>query len=152
MRKFNDIEDIINYAIEREEDSIKMYVSLSEKVRNPQIKKVLQEFIVEELQHKQKLQFELLNIGKTSPISTEITIIVPDETEIDQDSLIDIDYSDALLVAIKKEEIAFKLYAEMAAKIKNYELKNAFYQLAEEEVKHKIHFEKEYEKITQPPK
>ncbi len=151
MPKFNDIEDIISYAIEREEDALKMYIDLAGKIRNPQIKKVLHDFAAEELQHKQKLQFELLNIGKTSPISTEITIITPDEADIDQDSLIDIDYSDALIVAIKKEEIAFQLYSELASKVKNYELKSVFYQLAEEEVRHKILFEKEYEKITQPP-
>jgi rubrerythrin len=151
MPKFNDIEDIIAYAIGREEDALKMYIDLAGKIRNPQIKKVLHDFAAEELQHKQKLQFELLNIGKTSPISTEITIITPDEADIDQDSLIDIDYSDALIVAIKKEEIAFQLYSELASKVKNYELKSVFYQLAEEEVRHKILFEKEYEKITQPP-
>ena len=152
MPKFNDIEDIISFAIQREEDSVKMYITLAEKIRNPQIKKVFQEFAVEELQHKQKLQFELLNIGRTSDISTEITIITPDEAEIDQDSLIDIDFSNALLVAIKKEEVAFKIYSELASKVKNYELKNAFYQLAEEEVRHKLRFEAEYKKITQPPK
>lgn len=152
MQKFNNIEDIIAYAIKREEDALKMYVALAEKIRNPQIKKVLQEFATEELQHKQKLQFELLNIGKTSPISTEITIITPSEDDIDQDSLIDIDYSDALIVAIRKEEIAFQVYSELASKVQSYELKNVFYQLAEEEVRHKIRFEAEYEKITQPPK
>jgi len=152
MPKFNNIEDVISYAIGREEDALKMYIDLAGKIRNPQIKKVLQDFAVEELQHKQKLQFELLNIGKTSPISTEITIITPDEADIDQDSLIDIEYSDALIVAIKKEEIAFKIYSELASKVKNYELKNVFYQLAEEEVRHKLRFEVEYEKITQPPK
>lgn len=54
-------------------------------------------------------------------------------------------YQDALVLAMKKEKSAFKLYMNLSNKIANKELKDLFLMLAMEESKHKLRFEIEYD-------
>ncbi len=54
-------------------------------------------------------------------------------------------YKDALIVAMKKEKSAFKLYCNLAERAPNNDLKQVFLDLAQEESKHKLRFEIEYD-------
>ena len=51
----------------------------------------------------------------------------------------------ALILAMKKEKVAFKLYTDLAAAVSSADLKNTFLSLAQEEAKHKLRFEVEYD-------
>jgi rubrerythrin len=57
----------------------------------------------------------------------------------------DIDLQDALIVAMKREKAAFRLYTDLAARIDDVELRELFLGLAQEEAKHKLYFETEYD-------
>jgi hypothetical protein len=57
----------------------------------------------------------------------------------------DITYQQALTVAMKKEKAAFKLYNMLASSTDNKDLQSLFYALAQEEAKHKLRFEIEYD-------
>ena len=54
-------------------------------------------------------------------------------------------YIDALIVAMKKEKAAFKLYIDLAAATQDEKIKIVFLELAQEEAKHKLRFEIEYD-------
>jgi rubrerythrin len=54
-------------------------------------------------------------------------------------------YEEALVVAMKKEKAAFKLYTKLAEKAPTEDLKDVFLSLAAEESKHKLRFEVEYD-------
>jgi rubrerythrin len=54
-------------------------------------------------------------------------------------------YADALVLAMKKEKAAFKLYTNLSQRTDNPELKAVFQSLAVEESKHKLRFEIEYD-------
>ena len=56
-----------------------------------------------------------------------------------------ISYQDALIVAMKRERAAFKLYSDLAEKVSEDELRQVFLGLAKEEAKHKLFFESEYD-------
>jgi len=56
-----------------------------------------------------------------------------------------ISYQEALILAMKKEKVAFKLYTDLAAAVSSADLKNTFLSLAQEEAKHKLRFEVEYD-------
>ena len=56
-----------------------------------------------------------------------------------------ISYQDALIVAMKRERAAFKLYSDLAEKVSEEELRQVFLGLAKEEAKHKLFFESEYD-------
>lgn len=57
----------------------------------------------------------------------------------------DLNYQDALIVAMKEEKAAFKLYSDLAGKTNDTEAKSIFLMLAQEEAKHKLRFEIEYD-------
>jgi rubrerythrin len=55
------------------------------------------------------------------------------------------DYQQALVVAMQKEKMAFKMYSDLAEQVDDENLKNTFLSLAQEEAKHKLRFELEYD-------
>jgi rubrerythrin len=57
-------------------------------------------------------------------------------------------YSDALVVAMKKEKAAFKLYMALSERAANTEMKSLFLSLAQEESRHKLRFELEYDEYV----
>jgi rubrerythrin len=59
----------------------------------------------------------------------------------------DIEYQEALILAMKREKAAFKLYKKLSKMTTDNELKEFFLQLANEEAKHKMNFEIEYDNI-----
>ncbi len=56
-----------------------------------------------------------------------------------------LDYQKALIVAMKKEKASFKLYTDLAAVADDENLRSTFLILAQEEAKHKLRFEVEYD-------
>ena len=56
----------------------------------------------------------------------------------------ELDYQDALILAMKREEAAFSLYTHLSKLAADKELKRIFTALAQEEAKHKLHFETRY--------
>jgi rubrerythrin len=55
------------------------------------------------------------------------------------------DYQGALILAMKREKAAFRLYSDLAARTEDAELKDLLLGLAQEEAKHKLRFEVEYD-------
>jgi rubrerythrin len=57
----------------------------------------------------------------------------------------DLDYQEALIVGMKREQAAFNLYSDMAANVTDEAIRDLFQGLAKEESKHKLYFESEYD-------
>jgi rubrerythrin len=57
-------------------------------------------------------------------------------------------YQEALIVAMKKEKSAFKLYSDLAKIAPTGDMKDLFNGLAMEESKHKLRFEIEYDEYV----
>ena len=55
------------------------------------------------------------------------------------------DYQSALILAMKKEKAAFRLYTDLAASTEDEGIRDLFQGLAQEEAKHKLRFEVEYD-------
>jgi rubrerythrin len=60
----------------------------------------------------------------------------------------DMDYQDALILAMSKEKKAFKMYTDLASKTDNVEIKKLLLGIAQEEAKHKLRFELEYDQMV----
>jgi len=56
---------------------------------------------------------------------------------------------DALLLGIDKENASFRFYADLAASITGPPAGDMLFALAEEELKHKIRFEQEYNSVCE---
>ncbi len=143
--KLNTVDEILDFAIQKEQDAHDFYTGLAEKMDRKYMKDVFNGFAKEELGHKKKL--EGIKSGKLL-VSSENKIIQDlkiGENLVDIELSADISYQDALIVAMKAEKAAFKLYHDLAASTDNADIQNVLLNLAQEEAKHKLRFELEYD-------
>ena len=144
---FESVDQILDFAIKNEEAAANFYVNLASKMDRPNMKKVFEEFALEEKGHKAKLL--AVRKGK-SMVGSENKIMdlkLGDSlVEIELDS--NLSYQDALIVAMKAEKAAYKLYNDLASATDDSNLKVTLLDLAQEEAKHKLRFEIEYDEFV----
>jgi rubrerythrin len=141
----NTFDEVINFAIKREEDAIQGYGGLIEVSKTPGISKLLQELQDEERKHKKLLQ-ELTEGKIESYVPTKV-IDLKISDYLEEDTLeAEMDFQQLLIFAAKKEEKAVELYSDLAKKAENEELRKLFEFLVEQEKSHKLKLETEYEK------
>ena len=144
MENWKSVDDILDYAIEKEIEAYNFYISLAEKSSAGSIKKLFTAFAGEEEGHRRKL--ESAKAGKMLTLSrTEITNLKATDYLVDVNESENMSYQDALIVASKKEKAAFMLYTDLAESVEDDEMKIFFEILAQEEAKHKLRFEIEYD-------
>ena len=100
----------------------------------------------EELEHKAKLELEMIKMGKTLP-TQQMPAGRPESEYIisDSDAPLDMDYADMLLLGVEKEDAAFRMYVNLIPNVKDEESREVLLALAQEEVRHKLRFETEYD-------
>jgi rubrerythrin len=144
MQEFGTIDQILDFAIGKEQEAADMYSGLAKVAAQQDMRDVFQQFAAEELGHKAKL----LNFKKTGE-----TLVQPAKVADMKigDYLIDVEieehlsYQKALILAMKLEKAAYKLYYELALVADNASFKQLLMVLANEEAKHKLRFEIEYD-------
>jgi rubrerythrin len=145
MVEFKSIEDILDFAIKDEQRASDLYAGLAQRSRNKEIQKVFEQFSKEELGHKKRL--ESIKGGGAVVISNDKIqdLKIGDYLVEVNTSRDDLSYQEALIVAMKEEKAAFRLYSDLAARTSDAGLKELFLMLAQEEAKHKLRFEIEYD-------
>ena len=141
-----DFNEILRYAIGLEQDSADLYQTLAEQATSPAVAKAFKEMSAQELGHKKRLE----SIESKGAVPT--SKVHPDDDLKLADYLVDVDikkpnlsYQESLLIAMKMENAALKLYTDLAARVEDAELKEVFTFLAKEEAKHKHSFEAEFD-------
>ena len=145
MDTFESFIAVLDYAIEKEIEANQFYLDLAKKMKNPAMSKVFEAFAKEELGHKAKL--EAIKQGKEIPPAKNITDLKIADYTVDVEPAPDMSYQDALILAMKKEKAAYKLYLDLAEQVENEDQKDLFLSLAQEEAKHKLRFEIEYDDV-----
>ncbi|NIM90817.1 MAG: hypothetical protein GTO17_07705 [Candidatus Aminicenantes bacterium] len=141
----NTFDEVIFFAIKREEDAIQGYGSMIEVAKTPGINKLLQELQEEERKHKKLLQE--LTEGKVESYLPTKVIDLKISDYLEEDTLdAEMDFQQLLIFAAKKEQNAVKLYSKLAEESESEELKKLFEFLVEQEKSHKLKLETEYEK------
>jgi len=144
MKEFASINDILDFAIDEEQKAVEFYTELASKSTSDEMRQVFEEFAQEELQHKARLT------GIREQGLFEITFEKVADLKI-ADYLVNVkpspemSYRDALVMAMNKEKAAFKLYTNLAQRAPTDQLRDLFLSLAQEESKHKLRFELEYD-------
>ncbi|HDL19562.1 MAG TPA: rubrerythrin [Bacteroidetes bacterium] len=142
--KFESINQILDFAIEKEENAAQFYTDLAAGMDKPHIKRVFVDFALEEKSHKAKLA--LVKAGQLELSKPEaIMNLKLAEMVSDVDLGGDFDYQKALIAAMKNEKASYKLYTDLAEMTDDEKVKNIFLSLAQEEAKHKLRFEIEYD-------
>jgi len=146
MKKFSTVDEVLNFAIASESKAHELYIEMAAMVENPWMRRTLEGFAQEELQHRAKL--EAVKAGRISLKREDVGDIGIAETLDDTQPHADMGYPELVVFAIKKEDSAHRLYAAMASIFSETDLKDMFDKLAEEEAAHKRRFEIEYDSIT----
>ena len=150
---FGSINEILDFAVEKEQEASQFYAEWARKLTSPRLdpdhlfllRNMFEHFAQEELKHKEKL----IRVQQGSPFQpsakpvTDLKIV---------DYLIDImpspnmDYQEALIIAMKREKSSLKLYNDLSELAGSEDMRSIFTALAQEEAKHKLRLETEYEK------
>jgi rubrerythrin len=136
--------EIIQFAIQREIESMDFYDKASKLVKHSGTRDLFLDFMKQEEGHKKKLeevQTGKIALGKIEKIPNLKISDYMVETELRPD----ISYGDILRVAMKREEYSVKLYTDLNEKNQDENLKNLFTFLIQEETRHKYRIEKIYD-------
>ena len=144
MTRWNSADEILDFAIKNEEEAAKLYTGLAAKMASPAMRVVFEDFAREEEQHKAKL-LGVKQSGQMEPATEKITDLKIGDYLVDVEPDSHLDYQQALVLAMKQEKAAFKLYSDMAAATADPDLRGLLLALAQEEAKHKLRFEIEYD-------
>ena len=139
--KFN---EVIDFAIQGEKDAVVFYHELQTKSKFQAQKIMLKEYEDMEKGHVIVLE-NIRKKGMQNIAIKEVTNLNISEYLVDVEPSADMDYQDILIVAMKKEEQAQKLYTNMAGNFPGTELETLFLKLAAEEAEHKLQFETLYD-------
>jgi len=145
MSELTTVDEILDFAIGEEQAAHDFYLGLAEKMDQPALKQIFVGFAKEEAGHKAKLA--AVKSGKKMLSSQQkvadlkigdyLVAVEPIEGELD--------YQKALIIAMKKEKAAFRLYTDLAGKVDDRGIRDLLLGLAQEEAKHKLRFEVEYD-------
>lgn len=143
---FGSADEILAFAIDKEKEAVAFYTELSKKEGIQALKETFIEMAQEEARHVRMLTGIRGNrhIVDSYPMNEIADLRI-------SDYLTDKEYSegmilpDILLLAMKREEMAVKLYRNMAQQSKNPDAKDLFDLLVHEESKHKKKFEVMYD-------
>ncbi|MGQ9608248.1 MAG: ferritin-like domain-containing protein [bacterium] len=135
---------ILAFAIEKELEASEFYKSISALSKRPNTKQMFEEFAREELKHKELLESINENTPLDSPSQKIVDLKISDYL-VDISFKPDIGYQDALIIAMKREEKSVKLYNDLAEKIIDEKAQKLLKFMAEEELKHKLRLETEYD-------
>jgi len=147
MKEFSNIDDILEFAIVQEQKAIDFYSELAKGARSKEMKEVFLEFAGEEMKHKRRLT-KIREEGVFTMPKEKVADLKISDYVVSAEPKPDMTYEEALVIAMKREKSAFKLYMNLSERAPSEDLKNVFLSLAMEESKHKLRFELEYDEFV----
>ena len=142
MANVEKVANILETAVEKEIEAYRFYSTVAELISDEKGRDVFRQLANDEIKHRNRVGREIMKIGKVLKPREDVDI------DIEVESGFKLSYKEALIMAIQKEDAAFQLYIEYVIATSDLELREVFMRLAEEEVKHKVKFEIEYNRLA----
>jgi rubrerythrin len=140
----NNFNEVITFAIRKEAEAYNLYIAYGQKVKDPAAKAMFSELAQEEQRHREIL--EGVEKGDVAKYKLEKIPDMKISEFIDDEKFSpEMDFASALRLAIKREESAYKMYHHLAEGTDEPELNRLFSVLAQEESKHKLRLEDQYD-------
>jgi len=136
MAEFID-DEILEMAVAREVDANRFYETLATQSKDPNTRNIFLELAAEELEHKAKLELEIMKTGRVVDVSKAPAGFNEDQYGYSQIDF-DVEFKDILFIGIQKEEASFRLYVDLAGMTHDHDSKETMLALAEEEAGHKL--------------
>jgi len=144
MQQWKSVDEVLDFAIEQEEKAFQFYTDLAGRMDRPWMSKIFKDFAQEEKGHKKKLE-DVKSGKRLIAAAQKVLDLKLSDYLVDTEPSPHMDYQQALLLAMKKEKKAFKMYNDLAGSTDDASLQAVFLSLAQEEAKHKLRFEIEYD-------
>lgn len=143
---FQDLKDVLQFAIRKEHDARELYLMFRDMVRDPGAKSLLQELAEQELGHRNMLE-KALRDGQTEGLfgKREVKDLKIGDFLFAEPIGPNSSPQDVMIFAIKNEEASYNLYATMADNYAGSPIEPVFSKLAKEELHHKETLEAQYE-------
>jgi rubrerythrin len=137
-------DEILDFAIQNEQNAADLYDNLARRTTSAAARAEFEQFADEERGHKAKL-IRVKSGKKLLDAEQSVQDLKISDYTVDVELDDEPDYQSVLLFAMKQEKVAFKLYSDLARIAPTAELKELLLGLAQEEAKHKLRFEIEYD-------
>jgi len=144
MADFTTTDEILDFAIRNEQNAVDLYTDLAEKTKSAAAKAEFISFANEERGHRVKLE-KVKSGRKLIGLDAKVLDLKIADYTVDVVLGDNPDYQNILLFAMKQEKAAFRLYSDLANMTPDAEIKTLLLDLAQEEAKHKLKFEIEYD-------
>lgn len=143
--KFAGFNDVIAFAIQREEEAANGYGELLKMAKDEAAKRLLFDLRDEEKRHKKILQ-GLTSARVSASSSKDVKDLKISDYLVAEPLDAQMNFQDLLIFAAKKERKSVGLYQDLAAKAKTKAQRQLFEFLVKQEKSHKLRLELEYEK------
>lgn len=144
--EFGSIQDVVQFAIEKEKEAAEFYRTAADNEELQVNKNVLIDFAEEEEKHEKMLKDFSFDKDAVSQYQfKKIEDIKRADYLMDMDYQPGMNYYDVMRIAMKREEKAYKLYKKLADSSDEKDLESIFAVLAHEELKHKSGLERIYD-------
>jgi rubrerythrin len=146
--KFDNLEAIVDFAIEKEKEAAQFYSGLAKEEIFSGSKDMFLDFAREEAKH-QKLLHDFKSKGFTQAMKDYKLKWIKDIKR--SDYVVELEYrkgmayNEILMLAMKREEKALKLYNDFLKQSDSPEAQKIFKMLCQEEAKHKLSLETMYD-------
>lgn len=147
MSNFKNVNEILDMAIAAEQEAYEFYTKLALQSKSDAMRIVFEQFAKEEEGHKLKIS-RIKETGTYNLANEKVTDLKIADYIVDIEVRPNMSYQEILVVAMKKEKAAFRLYMDLSEKAPNADMKNLFMLLAQEESRHKLRFELEYDEYV----
>lgn len=141
---FKNFEEVIQFAIAREEDAIEGYGNMSRIAESPGLKELLLELQEEERNHK-KLLTDLSSEKIAALKPQKVVDLKISDYLVEEPVGPEMNFQDLLIFAAKKEQKAVALYSNLKSSTDDPELQKLFEFMVEQEKEHKYKLEIKYE-------
>lgn len=141
---FSTIQEIIQFAIDKEKDDQTFYRSAATLSQYPGIPSLFLELAAEEEKH-QKLLEELPDPSTLPERSTPVPDLKISDYLVDQKFHKDMKYQEVMILAMKNEEKSLKFYRAWEAQTQAPKEKKLFAYLGDQEAQHKYRLESIYD-------
>ena len=136
--------DVVGFAIEKEQKTMDFYRDCARRAKNPGIRAFFEEMAKEELRHREMLE-DLEPQGLSDVLLEKTEDLHIGDYLVDLVFHPDITYQDALILAMKKEQRAHDFYVHWLGRCINEKTAALFDFLANEEARHKRRLETIYD-------
>jgi rubrerythrin len=137
----------LDLAIAREVEAQRLYANLAQLATRPEVQSVIRRLGADEVQH--RIHLEAIKAGEVAfARKEEVGSLHIEEALAEVTPQPDMSYADLLIIGMKKEKTAFRLYTNLASIATSETLRDLLTKLAQEEAEHKLRLEIEYDWAT----